>query len=275
MSPGAALAVRRNSLEQAGARAMAAKIPVSVYMITLNEEKNIGSALGCMADFDEVIVVDGGSTDRTVEIAASHANVRLSTQREWRGFAAQKTHAMSLCRNEWVLNVDADETLTREYIEQVRKVVSSDEVDALESTRVLYRWGKRPRCFGGKERLIRLFRKSAGHYPPKLVHESVAIKGKVAYTDAAIEHHENLIFTLRALKASRYAESRARDKFGSSGEVSAIILLGIFPWTFVQHYFLKGHVLDGIGGLLTSTNAAFYAFMKYARLWELQQHRDQ
>ncbi len=247
-------------------------IPISVYMITLNEEANIGRALERTARFDEVIIVDSGSSDRTVEIAESHTNVRCLFH-TWQGFAAQKAHALSLCRNEWVLNIDADEVLTDEFIEVARATVAADTVDALESTRTLYRWGKRPRHPGGRDRLVRLFRKSKGHYPPRRVHESIHVEGKLARTEATIEHHENLTYAERVAKSIRYAEARAEDKFDAGETVSPPTLLFIFPLAFVQHYFLKGHLLDGLDGLLTSMNAAFYAFMKYARLWELQRGR--
>ena len=252
---------------------MSEKIPVSIYMIVLNEEANIAAALDCMREFDEVIVVDSGSRDRTVEIADGYPNVKTSFH-HWEGFAAQKAHAMSLCRNEWVLNIDADEILTEQYIEEARRVVAANEVDALESTRTLYRWGKRPRHPGGTDRLIRLFRKSAGHYPERRVHESISIDGKVARTEATILHNENLTYTERVAKSNRYSEARARDKFDKGDKVSLPTLLFIFPLNFHQHYFLKGHVFDGIDGLLTSMNAAWYAFMKYAKLWEMRRRRE-
>ena len=109
---------------------MSKPIPVSVYMITLNEQDNIGAALDTMVMFDEVIVVDSGSTDATLAIAGQYPNVKTSFN-EWPGFSAQKAHALSLCGNEWVLNVDADETLTDDYIEEVRRVVAEDRVDGL------------------------------------------------------------------------------------------------------------------------------------------------
>ena len=252
---------------------MSEKIPVSIYMIVLNEEANIAAALERMTEFDEVIIVDSGSRDRTVEIADGYPNVKTSFH-HWEGFAAQKAHAMSLCRNEWVLNIDADEILTDAFIEEVRRVVAANEVDALESTRTLYRWGKRPRHPGGPDRLIRLFRKSAGHYPERRVHESISIDGKVARTEATILHNENLTYTERVAKSNRYSEARARDKFDKGDRVSLPALLFIFPLSFVQHYFLKGHVFDGVDGLLTSMNAAWYAFMKYAKLWEMRRRRE-
>lgn len=249
------------------------KIPVSVFIITLNEAKNIGACLDRLAEFDEVILVDSGSTDGTVGIAERHDNVKSSFN-EWPGFGRQKAHALSLCSNEWVLNLDADEIPTDEYIEEVRRVVEADEADALESARVLYRWGARPKDFGRDDRLVRLFRKSRGHYPPRGVHESVSVSGRVVRTNAAIEHHENLGYSRRVDKANRYSLARARDKFERGDRAGAMTLLLIFPVTFARLYLFKGHFRDGVDGLLTSMNAAFYAFMKYAKLWEMRRGRD-
>ena len=141
------------------------KIPVSVYIITFNEARNIGACLDRLVEFDEVILVDSGSSDGTIELARQYENVEASFN-SWNGFSEQKTHALGLCRNDWVLNIDADEIVTDAYLEEIIRVVSEDEVDALESNRTLYRWGKRPRHFGGDDRLVRLFRKSAGHSEP-------------------------------------------------------------------------------------------------------------
>lgn len=251
---------------------MSNTIPVSVYMITLNEQDNIGAALDRMVEFDEVIVVDSGSTDATLALAGQYPNVKISFN-EWPGFSAQKAHALSLCSNEWVLNVDADEILTDEYIEEVRRVVAEDRVDALESVRIHYRWGVKPRTFGKPDRLIRLFRKCKGHYPDRRVHEWITIDGEIEQTDATIRHNENLTYSERVDKANRYSQARAEDKFDKGHSVSIITLIFIFPLSFIQHYFIKCQFLNGVEGLLTSMNTAFYTFMKYAKLWELRNNR--
>ena len=247
-------------------------IPVSVYIITLNEAANIGACLDRLVEFDEVVLVDSGSTDGTVEIASQYPNVKASSN-VWEGFSAQKSHALSLCENEWVLNVDADEIITDEYIEELKKVVTENRVDALESARILYRWGSVPRNLEKKDRLIRLFRKSSGKYLPRRVHESISIEGEVARSDAIIEHYENLTYTQRIDKANKYSQARAEDKFEKGARGSVLVLIFVFPLTFIQMYFIKGHFLDGVDGLLTSMNSAFYAFMKYAKLWELKKGR--
>ncbi len=248
------------------------KIPVSAYIITLNEAENIGACLDRLAEFDEVILVDSGSTDGTVEIASQYENVKASFN-EWPGFSAQKAHALDLCSNEWVLNVDADEIITDEYLVELRKIVSENKVDGLESNRTLYRWGSKPRNFSGKDRLVRLFRKSTGKYLPRRVHESITVEGEIASTEATIDHFENLTYSQRIDKANKYSQARAEDKFEKGSGVSVFTLIFIFPLTFIQVYFFKGHFLDGVDGLLTSMNAAFYAFMKYAKLWELRKGR--
>ncbi len=245
------------------------KIPVSAYIITLNEANNIGACLDRLVEFDEVILVDSGSTDGTVELASHYENVKASFH-QWSGFSEQKAHALSLCRNDWVLNIDADEILTDKYLEEVIRVVGENKVDALESNRTLYRWGKMPKHFGGDDRLIRLFRKSAGHYEPRRVHEGISIEGKVEKTDATINHLENLTYSQRIDKSNKYSQAKAEDKFEKGNGVSVLTLVFVFPLTFIQYYFFKGYFLGGVDGLLTSFNAAFYNFMKYAKLWELK-----
>ena len=250
----------------------APSLPVSVYIITRNEAANIGACLDRLVEFDEVILVDSGSTDGTVEIAGQYANVSTSFH-AWCGFSAQKSHALGLCRNQWVLNVDADEILSDAYLDEVRRVVRENRVDALESARVLRRWGVEPRSFDKTDRLIRLFRKSAGSYRPRRVHEFISIDGIVEKTAAVIEHHENLSYTERVDKANRYAQARAEDKLEEGARTSIMVLMLVFPVSFVQSYVLKGNLLDGVDGLLSSMNTAWYKFVKYARLWELEKRR--
>lgn len=247
---------------------MSNTIPVSAFIITLNEQENIGACLDRLVEFDEVIVVDSGSNDATVAIAENYPNVKVSFN-AWPGFSEQKSHALSLCSNEWVLNIDADEILSDEYLDVLRKTVAANEVDALESNRTLYRWGRKPRHFGGDDRLIRLFRKSHGHYEPRRVHESISVKGKIAQTEATIIHNENLTFSQRVDKSNKYSQAKAEDKFEKGHRASVFTVTLIFPITFLQVYVFKGHFLDGVGGLMTAMNAAYYNFMKYAKLREM------
>ena len=239
-------------------------------MITKNEATNLPRLLDNVRDFAEVIVVDSGSDDDTVRIASERHNTRVSFN-AWPGFGKQKAHALSLCSQPWVLNLDADETLSQELLAEIRTVVAENAVDALQCRRQLLRWGRKPRCFDRPDRLIRLFRKGNGHYDERMVHESIHVTGTVRQSENLILHHENLRFDERLQKSIFYARLKAQDKYNKGHRVSPIVPLVIAPLTFLKMLFLRGHILDGFAGVLTSSNAAFYNFMKYALLWEMRQ----
>jgi glycosyltransferase involved in cell wall biosynthesis len=252
---------------------MDSRIPVSAYIITQDEEANIAEVLKQLTSFDEVVLVDSGSRDRTIAIAQGFRNVCIH-YRKWSGFSDQKAYALSLCRNEWVLNLDADERLTPEYLKELRTIITEVEYNALCSRRILYRRGRKPRNFMKDDTLIRLFRKSSGHYAPTKVHEKVSITGKVKQSVAALLHHENLSYAERVSKSNNYSQLRAEEKFSAGKKCSLLQLYLVFPWSFFQCYIIKGCIFDGCEGLLTSMNHAYYSFMKYAKLWEMNQAAD-
>lgn len=248
-------------------------IPVSVYVITKNEEANITRLLNNLQNFAEVIIVDSGSTDRTLEIANSYPNTKVSFN-QWPGFGEQKAHALSLCSHSWVLNLDADETLSDKFVEELKQFLTQDKFVAIRSTRILLRWGRQPRSFGGIEKLIRLFKKDCGYYESRQVHESISINGEIQESDAAILHHENLSYSERIEKTVFYAKLKAQDKFKKGDKTNMAVVLLIFPLAFIRTYLFKGHFMDGFGGILTSVNVALYNYMKYANLWDMNKRRS-
>jgi glycosyltransferase involved in cell wall biosynthesis len=241
---------------------------VSVYIITLNEAANLRRLLPQLSAFSEVVIVDCGSADGTLEVARSFENVRLS-YRAWTGFSDQKNHALSLCREEWVLNLDADEELTSGFLAEMHTVLKSDRYDALRTRRKLLRWGKASRSFIKDDVLIRLFRKRCGHYAFARVHEQLQIDGRVCDSSVHFLHHEDLTFTQRMRKSNQYSELKALDKFAKGKRVTVLHVVLIFPLRLLQTYVFKGCFLDGVDGVLTSMNVAWYHFMQYAKLWEL------
>lgn len=248
-------------------------IAVSVYIITLNEAGRIHSLLNQLRPFREVIVVDCGSTDQTGEIARSFPNVKFF-HRNWSSFSEQKAYALSLCQCEWVLNLDADEELTEAFIAEIRSTVATGNCDALESRRNVYRWGRRSPYFTKDNWLIRFFRKDKGHYEPRRVHERISITGSVRRTEAVIIHHQDMTLDDLVKKLNLYSQLKAMDKYENGSRANFLLLLFIFPLTFLQHYLLKGFFLGGIEGLTGSVNIAFYNFMKYAKLWEMQNLKE-
>lgn len=249
------------------------KIPVSVYIITLNEEGTIANLLHQLRPFEEVIVVDCGSSDQTAEIARGFPNVSFS-HRHWTSFSEQKSHALSLCRCDWVLNMDSDEELSDEFIDVIRATLEANDCDALESRRIVYRWGRRAPYFTKDNWLIRFFRKDKGHYAPRRVHERISVAGSVRRTNAAIIHNQDMTLDEWVVKLNRYSHLKAMDKFEHGKRANFLILFFIFPLSFIQHYLIKGFCMGGVEGLSSSVNFAFYDFMKYAKLWEMQHLKE-
>lgn len=246
----------------------ASPIPVSVFIITLNEETHLRRLLPQLQRFREVVIVDSGSTDQTARIAGQYSNVCFSAH-PWNGFGEQKAHALSLCTSDWVLNLDADEELTEGFISELLECMHDGTHDAMECRRKLVRWGRMPRSFQRDDVLIRFFRKSRGRYTLAKVHERVVINGRVLVSPEYFLHHENLSFGERTRKSNQYSDLKARDKFASGARCGLLHVLFAFPLGFLICYLLKGCFMDGGDGFLTSMNHGYYTFMKYAKLWEL------
>lgn len=242
-------------------------IPASVYIITLNAAARLYQLLSQLKAFEEVVIVDCGSTDQTAEIARGFANVRFS-HHDWSSFSEQKAYALSLCQCEWVLNLDADEEPSQELLDEIRATIRANDCDALESSRMVFRWGRRSPYFTKDSWQVRFFRKSTGHYERRRVHERISIQGTIRRTSACIIHHQDLTLDELVQKLNLYSQLKAMDKYEKGSRANFLILFFIFPITFIQYYLLKGYFLGGIDGLTGSVNIAFYNFMKYAKLWE-------
>src|ERR1700679_2821816 len=170
---------------------------LSVALITLNEEDNLSRTLASVRFADEIVVVDSGSTDRTVEIAKSFkTKVFLE---DWKGFALQKNSAIDKCTGTWVLSLDADEELTEELQAEIRSMLEVDErtAPAVDGYRLrlrhvfLGRWMR----YGGyyPDLKLRLFRRVTGsgatHFTDRPVHESVTVAGRVETMEKDFLHH--------------------------------------------------------------------------------------
>src|SRR3989304_6591163 len=164
------------------------RIPLSVAIITKDERENLPRCLGSVAFADQIVVVDSGSSDDTVNIAAAcGCDVFLE---EWRGFGPQKQMAVDRCRNDWILVLDADECIPPKTADVIKKIVNhSPEAEGYSFPRKNFfqgRWIKHAGWW--PDRLVRLFRRSCAGVTCALVHEAVEVQGKVVALDVAIEH---------------------------------------------------------------------------------------
>ena len=248
-------------------------IKASVYIICKNEEKHIKRVLESVKDFDEIVIVDSGSTDNTLNLAKEYTN-KIFNQ-DWLGFAKQKEYAKNLCQNEWVLNLDADEQLTEELKKEIEKVIEENKIDGLDikiSSQFLGKFNSEKSKFN---RRIRFFRKSVGHYPDKLVHESILVKGKINKANGFIYDYGTMDLKTHLSKINEYSSLRADEKFAKNKKASFSKLLFVFPLSFFKSFIIKRGFLNGMRGFIAAMNNAFYAFLKEAKLYELNNKSEE
>ncbi|MFY9270196.1 MAG: glycosyltransferase family 2 protein [Candidatus Manganitrophaceae bacterium] len=254
---------------------------VSVTIITLNEEANLPACLDSLKWADEIVVVDSESRDQTVQIAKDFG-CRVLTN-PWPGHKEQKNVAVEVASHEWIFSVDADERLTPEIQREVRKIVSDpNSMDGYAFPRKNYFLGKWMRHGGWyPDRVLRLFRKSKGHFGGINPHDKVMISsGKVGALPYPITHLTYTSFDQYLIKQDAYSRIGAEELFksGKSGRtrrVTSLSLTGKFAGKFLETYLWKGGCLDGLHGLIASLGGAYFAALRLARLWELRRLASQ
>ncbi|MDG1122699.1 MAG: glycosyltransferase family 2 protein [Glaciecola sp.] len=242
-------------------------IPVSVFIVAQDEAQNIERVLRSVKDFAQVLVIDSGSTDNTVELAkAAGATV---IHQPWLGYAGQKQFALTQCTCDWVLNLDADEELTSECIGIIKDTIVQENVDALRFIRNDIFMDQLPAKWMRKGNHLRLYRRQKAHFDVnQKVHETAFVEGKEVRTDIAFTHYGYNRIDALITKNNLYSSLRAEEKFASNKRPSLIKLTLVLPLTFFQKYILQGRILNGKRGFILATIDAFYAFMKEAKLWE-------
>jgi len=255
---------------------------ISAVVITYNEESNIERCLRSLSFADEIIVLDSFSTDRTVEIALRFTD--KVSQRKFTGFSEQKNAAMDMAGSEWVMIVDADEVVTPELAQEIRRVV-------VESPHNAYRVPRRT-CFLGKlirncgwypDYTIRLARKSKARFADRLVHEVLEVDGTSGTLQNCMIHFSYRNMDDAARKMITYARAAARQKM-LDGQKAHITDIALTPGlTFLKKLILQQGFRDGIYGLIISGMSACGVFFRYVMLWEMtrsktgskEQHNDE
>lgn len=239
---------------------------ISVYIITKNEEQNLKQLLPLLADFGEVVIVDCGSTDGTEDVAGEFANTRFIHQ-NWQGYAKQKEFAKNQCQNEWVLNLDADETFDDTLLKDMQNVMREDRYAGMTCYHVQTLLGyKKPHALTRHNKKLRFFKKDKGHYPQKSVHESVALDGNIAKSSGKIYNWGTDIDLIIA-KQNLYSSLAAQDKKAAGKKPSVLKLVFRSPVAFIKFYFFKLNFLNGLEGFITAKNYAYYSFQKEAKLF--------
>lgn len=238
---------------------------ISATIITLNEERNVARAIESLRCADEIVVVDSGSTDRTVEIAEK-LGARV-VESGWPGYASQKNYAAAQASNDWILSLDADESLSEALEAEIWRLKKrGPDCDAYTMPRMAKYLGRWIRHSGWyPDHKVRLYDRRKCTWVGKFVHETVKVDGKLGCLDANLLHFtcDSLSEHLRSM--DRYTTLAAQQLLENGEKATFARILLTPPWTFFQTYVLKLGFLDGLEGLAIANMAALYNFVKYAK----------
>jgi glycosyltransferase involved in cell wall biosynthesis len=255
---------------------------ISVAIVAMDEEVNIGRTLASVRWADEIVLVDSGSKDRTCEIArAQGARVVVEP---WRGYVAQKQYAIDLCTKDWVLLLDADEEVSPGLAEEIRAAIA-------DASTVSGYWLPRKNLFLGRwmrhggfypDPKLRLFRRGHGFVTGHDPHDRCELKpglpgqapGEAAQPTRqfknALVHYTYPNLTLYLSHMNRYSSLGAQLAVAKGHRRFSFVNIVLRPLaTFVYNYFFRLGFLDGREGLLLHLYHAGYVSWKYAKAWEL------
>ena len=222
---------------------------------------------------DEILVLDSGSNDRTVEIAAK-LGARV-VEASWHGYAAQKNIAAELASHDWILSLDADESLSEALeaeIWQIKK--NGPKFGGYTMPRLaqyLGRWILHSGWY--PDRKVRLFDRRKAKWVGEFVHESVTVDGPVGHLKSNLLHFTCSSLSEHLRSMDSYTTLAAQEIASREETIGIGHLLIDPPWTFVKTYFLKLGFLDGVEGLAIAYMAALYNFVKYAKARDMSPGR--
>jgi glycosyltransferase involved in cell wall biosynthesis len=249
---------------------------ISAFIICQDEEKNIRRCLESVKWCDEIVVVDSGSKDRTLEICGEYGAVIY--KRPWPGYVEQKRFGLKCCTSEWVLNIDADEEVSPELQRSISNAMHQDErgVNGFQINRVVFFLGKWWRNGGWyPEYRLRVCRRTATSWGGEDPHEKAIVEGAVRRLEGELYHYTYRDIAHQIATLNNYSTQAALSLFrkGKRSSPLRIILNPISRW--IKWFILKQGFKEGFAGFVMATLEAYYVFLKYVKLWELSRRDNQ
>jgi glycosyltransferase involved in cell wall biosynthesis len=241
---------------------------ISVTILVKNGERYLKRVLESLSIFEEVIVYDTGSTDKTKEIAQTFSNVKLF-EGPFEGFGPTHNHISELCTHDWILSIDADEVISDRFKQNIlqqkldpTKVYAFPYYNFYKETHI--KW-----CGWHPEKRLRLYNRKCTRFSDSLVHEKLLHKEmEVVLLPYPVNHYTYSSLSEFLVKMERYSTLFAEQNAGKRSS-SPFIALKHSIWTFFKSYFLRWGFLGGYEGLLVSSYMAHTAFYKYLKLYEM------
>ena len=247
---------------------------VSVFVVCMNEESKIERCLKSVDWCDEIIVIDSGSTDATIEIAKKYTDKIFI--RSWPGYVAQKRFGLEQCTKEWVLNLDADEEVSPELKEEIQKLLINDDksINGYNIPRTVFylnKWWRKGAWY--PEFRLRLCRREKTKWGGNDPHEKAIIEGESRKLKGELYHYTYGDISHQVRTLNSYSQ-QAADTMFKNGKRANIIKIFTNPAVrFVKFYFLRKGFLEGFPGLIVAFLEGYYVFLKYVKLWELERNK--
>jgi glycosyltransferase involved in cell wall biosynthesis len=249
--------------------------PISAALITYNEELNITEALQSLSWADEIVVVDSGSKDATLDICRRFTDRIL--HRDWTGYVDQKNFAAEQAKNDWIFSLDADERPSPELCAEIRELSEKGfSKPGYNVPRVAFfmgRWIRHGDWYPDYQ--LRLFDRRHGKWKGGRVHESVKIGEKPGFLNGEIYHFTYRSFSDYLGRLETYSSLAALDYQQQGKSATPLKLLGNPIAAFIKSYLLKRGFLDGMPGFTVAVMGVVSVFFKYAKLYELKHNRGQ
>lgn len=241
---------------------------ISAVLIVKNEERKLAACLDSLAWADEIVVLDGGSVDRSQAIAEA-AGARVSVRTDWSGFGEQRRRAEELARGDWIFMIDADERVTPELRDSILQAVTQGPA-IYKANRLCWCFGRFIRHSGMHPDWVpRLYPRGRAQFDSTRVHERLCNPHRLPERrlEGVLLHYvyDNPSHQIR--KAGHYAREWARERAERGRRASLVAAFGHGGFCFVRMYLLRAGFLDGRAGLLLAILLAQATFAKYAELW--------
>jgi (heptosyl)LPS beta-1,4-glucosyltransferase len=238
---------------------------LSVCIICKNEESTIENCLESVKWADEIVIVDSGSTDKTLEIAKKYTD-KIFIRDDWQGFGEQRRRAEKLATNDWLFAIDCDEVVTSELQQEILKTLGSIKDKQVISVNRLTKFCGKYIYHSGwhPDRIVRIYNKNITGYNTSLVHEAVDKKGLERLNmKGKLLHHQYEDLFPYINKRNKYAMFGAEQILRKNKKASLTKALSSAIFAFIRHYFLRLGFLDGKAGLIISIIQSQYSFNKH------------
>lgn len=251
---------------------------LSLVLIVKNEGDSLADCLSSCVDIvDEIIILDSGSSDNTLEIAKQFTD-KIYSNTDWPGFGKQRQLAQTYAKNDWILVLDADERLTPEIALEIKSLVEANNQNCVyyipRMTWTFGSFAKHSTWF--PDYVARVYPRKKAEYNDKLVHESLIVDDSLTKQKLKnyVLHYSFKNLTEYLTKLTRYSDLWAKQKVIEGKKTTILKAFGHSTWCFMRMYIFRLGFLDGSSGFLFAIATSHYVFSKYASLWLLNKEKQ-